>query len=97
MAQRRRKPQPGASESPKPSDAGLEVYPHELRAGDRVTDEAREWELLGHPSKVVGANDFTATMRCVASPPDTREGRWRAHERVQSRRPVKERGGPSNP
>jgi hypothetical protein len=64
-----------------------EVFPHQLRAGDVIVDEhAMEWELLGRSTKVVGSQDFTTTIRRVDRPADTREGRWRAPERVRVRR-----------
>ena len=53
----------------------------------RIIDEhGDEWELMVHPSKVVGANDFTATVRRVDDPTETRPLRWKAHERVKVRR-----------
>jgi len=86
MTPRRHKPRAQASESPQPEKTGLEVYPHELRTSDRFPHEAEEWELVGHPSKIVGANDFVATIRRVENPAETREARWRAHARVKVRR-----------
>jgi hypothetical protein len=87
MSPRRTKPKPPASGTPAPSKAGTEKFPHELRAGDVVLDENdHAWELLGRPTKVVGAQDFVTTMRSVDRPADVREGRWRAHERVRVRR-----------
>jgi hypothetical protein len=53
-----------------------------------ITDEHDdEWELMGQPSKPVGTHDYVATIRRVKRPADVREERWRAHERVQVRRP----------
>jgi hypothetical protein len=40
---------------PEPGKAGPEVFPHQLRAGDVITDEyGDEWELVGQPAKSVG-------------------------------------------
>jgi hypothetical protein len=59
--------------------------PPELRACDMITDEHRdEWELMGQPS--VGTQDYVATLRRINRPAETREERWRAHERVRVRR-----------
>jgi hypothetical protein len=81
----RRKPPP--TTSPKPGKAGLEVFPHQLRAGDVIIDEhGDEWELMGRPAKSVGTQDFVTTIRRVDRPADMREERWRAHERVRVRR-----------
>ena len=82
---RRAKPKPPTG-SPKPPKAGLEVFPHQLRAGDRFTDEQGvECELVSQPTKSVGTQDFVATVRPVDRPAETREARWRAHERVRVR------------
>jgi hypothetical protein len=87
MTRRRAQPKPLASGPPAPSKAGTEKFPHELRAGDVVIDEhGDEWELLGRPTKVVGAQDFVTTARRVDRLADMREERWRAHERVRMRR-----------
>ena len=69
----------------------LHVYPPELRAGDIVTDEhGDQWELTTGAAKVPGALEFVATVRRGGTPTDspaeTREARWRAHERVKIRR-----------
>lgn len=92
-------PARGGSGSPKPEEGGLHVHPHELRAGDIVTDEhGDEWELMSRATRVVGGVDFVATVRRVDSPTETREARWRAVERVKIRRPeVKDGEAPPNP
>jgi hypothetical protein len=65
----------------------IDVFPHELRVGDRYTDDTGHvWEVAETPSairqgKVVavrfkGANDPSAEWRQV----------WAAHERVRVRR-----------
>jgi hypothetical protein len=83
---RRREPLPPASGSPKAEKSGAKVFPHELRAGDVITDEhGDEWKLVGQPSKSVGTQDFVTTVRRVDRPADIREARWRAHERVRVR------------
>ena len=67
----------------------LDVFPHELRVGDRYTDDTGyEWVVADRPSalrqgKVVavrfkGASDPAAEWRQV----------WMAHERVKVRRSV---------
>ena len=87
MTPRRAKPKPPASGSPEPGKAGVEKFPHELRAGDVILDEAGlAWELVGRPTKVVGAQEFVTTMQRVDMPAVVQEARWRAHERVKVRR-----------
>jgi hypothetical protein len=83
--------------SPKLEEGGLHVHPPDLRAGDVITDErGDEWELMSRATRVPGTLDFAATVRRADSPADspaeTREARWRAHERVMVRRSVKDRG-----
>ena len=90
------------SESAKAEEGSLHVYPPQLRAGDIITDErGDEWELTSGATRIAGTLDFSATVRRVDSPPDspaeTREARWRAHERVKIRRSAKEGETPANP
>jgi hypothetical protein len=92
-------PARSGSGSPKLEEGGLHVHPSDLRAGDIITDErGDEWELMSRATRVAGTLDFAATVRRVDSPSDspaeTREARWRAHERVMVRRPVKDRDAP---
>ena len=83
----RQKPRLAATPTSKSAKPGLDVFPHQLRAGDIITDEhGDEWELVGQPAKSVGTQDFVTTIRRVDPPADTREARWRAHERVRGRR-----------
>ena len=49
-------------------------------------DQGHEWVLLSQPTKSVGTHNYVATLRRVNRPAETREGRWRAHERVRLRR-----------
>jgi hypothetical protein len=87
MTPRRTKPKPPTSETPTSGKAGAEKFPHDLRAGDVVLDEHGDaWELLGRPTKVVGAQEFVTTMQRVDMPAVVQEARWRAHERVKVRR-----------
>ena len=88
MTPRRTKSKPPANEIPTSSGkAGAKKFPHELRAGDVVLDEHDDaWELLGRPTKVVGAQDFVTTMQRVDMPAVVQEARWRADERVRVRR-----------
>jgi hypothetical protein len=91
---------PARQASGSPEEGVLHVYPPELRAGDIITDErGDQWELVSGATKAPGALEFVATMRRVDSPADspaeTREARWRAHERVKIRRSVF-REAPSN-
>src|SRR5262245_20411612 len=78
------------NESAKAEEGSLHLYPPQLRAGDIITDErGDEWELISGATKVVGSLDFAAPVRRVDSradsPAETREARWRAHERVTIR------------
>jgi hypothetical protein len=84
MTPRRTKSKPPASEIP---TSPAKKFPPELRAGDVIVDEHDDaWELLGRPTKVVGAQDLVTTMRRVDRPAEIREGRWKAHQRVRVRR-----------
>jgi hypothetical protein len=83
----RRRKSPAAAGSPKPAAGGADVFPHQLRAGDVVIDDhGDKWELIGRPAKSVGTQEFVTTVRRVDRPAESREARWRAHERVRVRR-----------
>jgi hypothetical protein len=83
----RSKPRSPAKTEKPPDPNELTMFPHQLRAGAVITDEhGDEWELAGPPTKIVGSPDYVATLRRVGRPAETREGRWRAHERVKVRR-----------
>jgi hypothetical protein len=87
MAKARSRPK-ASQQRPKQTDSGhIDVFPHELRVGDRYTDDTDYvWEVAETPSalrqgKVVsvrfqGARDPAAEWRQV----------WAAHERVRVRR-----------
>lgn len=88
---------PGSG-APKLEEGGLQVHPPDLQVGDVITDErGDEWELMSRATRVAGTLDFVAAVRRVDSPAETREARWRAHERVTIRRPVKDREAPPKP
>jgi hypothetical protein len=88
LTPRRSKPRPAATAASKFAKPEFDVFPHQLRAGDVITDEHGDaWELMDRPAKSVGTQGYVTTVRRVDRPADMREERWRAHERVRVKRP----------
>jgi hypothetical protein len=46
-----------------PDSGGLRVFPHELRAGDRVTVAGTDWEVAGTPSAYLKGKMLTVRLR----------------------------------
>jgi hypothetical protein len=58
----------------------------ELRVGDRLTDETREWEIIGRPYTTNAGKDAHARVQRVGDPVATELRTWGAHERIVIRR-----------
>jgi hypothetical protein len=80
-----------------PSDSdGLRVFPHELRAGDRMTVGGTEWEVAATPSGYLKGKMVTVRLRKPGEPTVTNVERWPADERLTVRRaPASADPGPS--
>jgi hypothetical protein len=74
----------------------LRVFPHELRAGDRVTVAGTEWEVAATPTAYLKGKMLTVRLRKPGDPTVTNVEHWPAHERVMVRRaPASADPGPS--
>jgi hypothetical protein len=75
---------------PRPSTTadtdGLRVFPHELRAGDRVTVAGTAWEVAATPTGHLKGKMLTVRLRKPGEPTVTGVEHWPAHERVTARR-----------
>jgi hypothetical protein len=58
----------------------------ELQVGDRLADEAGEWEIIGRPYTTNAGRDARVRVRRVGQPDVTEIRIWRAHERVDVKR-----------
>jgi hypothetical protein len=60
----------------------------QLRVGDRMVDETREWEVIGRPYTSAAGKNAHVCVRLVEPPPVTEIWTWGAHERVEVKRKV---------
>jgi len=64
----------------------MRVRPMELQHGDRIKDEAGEWEIVSAAVLSTDGRLVRVWMRKVGEPTVIRERRWRPHERLTVRR-----------
>jgi hypothetical protein len=64
----------------------IEVLPHELQAGDRLTEATGNWEVASRPHPIIGGKTVHVTVRKVEEPSVTELRRFAAHERLTVRR-----------
>ena len=79
------KPRPEKKSDPK-SAAERRVLPMELQAGDRLTDEAGEYEVIGQPYTTRGGKDVHVRVKCVDNAEVTMIRTYAAHERISVKR-----------
>jgi len=58
----------------------------QLQIGDRITDEAGEWEVTGRAFTTVGGKNANVRVRPIKQPTVTEIRVWGAHERVGVKR-----------
>lgn len=73
----------------------LSLLPMEMRAGDRITDEEGEWEIIGHPSTLREGKVVHARLRRLDDPRNAKEVSWPAYERIVVRRALEWPATPS--
>ena len=54
----------------------------ELQVGDRLTDETREWEVIGRPYTTAGGKNGHVSVQRVGEPAVTELRTWGAHPRI---------------
>ena len=67
-------------------DEQLRVFPFELRPGDLVNVDSREWEVAGHPAGYRQGKMIEVRLQKPGDPSVTRAEHWGAHERVAVKR-----------
>jgi hypothetical protein len=67
--------------------AELRLFPHELRPGDLVNIDGREWQVAGHPAVYRQGTMIEVRLHKPGDPSVTSAEHWGAHERVAVRRP----------
>ena len=66
--------------------AETRIFPMELKLGDRLTDEAGEWEVVGRPFTTANGKNAHVRVQRVGQSSTTDIRTWGAHERVAVRR-----------
>ena len=56
--------------------------PMQLQTGDRMTDSAGEWEVVGRPYTTAGAKNSHVRVQRVADPGVTETRLWGSYEKV---------------
>jgi hypothetical protein len=68
------------------------VLPMQLQIGDRIADEAREWEVTGRAFTTVGGKNANVRVRLIKQPTVTEIRVWGAQERISVKRARAEEG-----
>lgn len=71
-----------AKPRPEKSSPERRVLPMELQAGDRLTDETGEYEVIGRPYTTNAGKDVHVRVQKIGQPEITQIRTWAAHERV---------------
>ena len=64
----------------------LRVLPMQLRAGDRLTDETADYEVIGRPYTTAGGKSTNARVQRADKPGVTEARTWGSYEKVTVRR-----------
>jgi hypothetical protein len=81
MARPKSEKKPAAA-SPEP----IRILPMDLKIGDRLVDEAGEWEVVGRPYTTAGGKNARVRVQRVGEPVATDLRTWGAHEKVTVKR-----------
>jgi hypothetical protein len=74
-----------AAPAPQPQPT-INVFPMELRVGNRLTDETGEYEVVGRPYTTNAGKDVHVRVKRVDNAAVTMIRTWAAHERVAVKR-----------
>lgn len=75
-----------AKSRPEKNQPERRVLPMELQAGDWLTDETGEYEIIGRPYTTNAGKDVHVRVKRVDNAEVTMIRTWAAHERVAVRR-----------
>jgi len=62
------------------------ILPMDLQIGDRLTDEAGEWQVIGRPYTTAGGKTAHVRVQRLDQPDATAIHSWGAHERIEVKR-----------
>ncbi len=74
------------------SAADSKILPMELRVGDRLADEAGEWEVIAPPYGTAGGRVVHARVQRINEPASWEIRSWDASKRINVRRASAEEG-----
>ena len=77
-----------AKSRPEKNQPERRVLPMELQAGDRLTDETGEYEIIGRPYTTRGGKDAHVRVKRVDNAEVTMIRTYAAHEHVTVKRPA---------
>jgi hypothetical protein len=72
--------------APEAPSEELSLFPFELRPGDLVNVDGREWQVAGHPAVYRQGKMIEVRLRKPGDPSVTDVEHWPAHERVAVKR-----------
>ncbi len=85
------KPRPQKKREPQPA-ADRKILPMELRVGDRLTDEAGEWEVIAPPYSTAVGRVVHARVQRINEPASWEIRSWDASKRIKVGRASAEEG-----
>ena len=76
----------------KSEPAAIKVLPMELQVGDRLADEASDWEVIAPPYSTMGGRMVHARVQRIDAPATWQIRSWDASKRVSVKRTTAEEG-----
>ena len=85
------RPRPSKKREPQ-STSDPKILPMELRVGDRIADETREWEVIAPPYSTAGGRIVHARVQRINEPASWEIRSWDALKRIGVVRAAGEEG-----
>jgi hypothetical protein len=85
------RPRPAKKSDPA-APAATKVLPMELQVGDRLADEASDWEVIAPPYSTMGGRMVHARVQRIAEPATWQIRSWDASKRISVKRTTAEEG-----
>ena len=85
------RPRPTKKSEPA-APAATKVLPMELQVGDRLADEASDWEVIAPPYSTMGGRMVHARVQRIAEPATWQIRSWDASKRISMKRTTAEEG-----
>jgi len=85
------RPRPEKKSAPA-APAATKVLPMELQVGDRLADEAGDWEVIAPPYSTMGGRMVHARVQRIDEPATWQIRSWDASKRISVKRTTAEEG-----